>query len=123
MSDINYSFNITVAKDEFVQNFNATRTASMQSAGFLAVTLNLGTATAAVSTANAQSLGYAMLRSLSTATSSTATVSFGRLVGTTLTETVRLRPGEAAALRLHPGNYGARAAAATHTLLIQILED
>jgi hypothetical protein len=39
------------------------------------------------------------------------------------TSTVRLKPGDAAWLRLAPGDYGARAAADSIPLLIQILED
>lgn len=124
MSDIQFSLNISAVKDAFSQNFNiAGATAVMNSAGMLAVTLNLGTATQAVSTASASNLGYALARSLSTSTASTATVSFGRLVGTALHETVRLRPGEASWLRLAPGNYGAKAAVANTPLLLQILED
>jgi hypothetical protein len=38
-------------------------------------------------------------------------------------EVVQLKPGEAAWLRLAPGNYAARAAAATTPLMLQILED
>jgi hypothetical protein len=49
-------------------------------------------------------------------------VSFGRLDGTTLHETVRLRPGDAALFRLAPGNYAAKAAVSGR-LMLQVLED
>lgn len=124
MSDINFSLNIQATKDRFSQNFNVSaQTAVMNSAGMLAVTLNLGTTTQAVSTASANALGYALARSLSTATASTATISFGRISGTTLFETVQLRPGEASWFRLAPGNYAARAAVEGTPLFLQILED
>jgi hypothetical protein len=124
MSDISYSVNVLANKDAFSQSFISPNvTAVMNSAGMLAVTLTLGTATSAIQTASAGALGLAFARNLSTSTVSTHTVSFGRLSGTTLFETVQLRPGEAALLRLAPGNYGAKGATAGLPLLLQILED
>jgi hypothetical protein len=124
VSDINYNINANVNKGELQLQLNAVgKTVTMSTAGFLAVTLQLGTATSAINTASASQIGYCLARNLSTSTAGTATVSFGRLSGTTLFETVQLKPGEAAWLRLAPGNYAARAAAATTPLMLQILED
>lgn len=124
MSNIQYSLNANATKGPFSSVLvSGSVTAVMNSAGILAQTLNLGTATASVTTASASALGFAFLRNISTATASTATVSFGRLEGTTLHEVVRLRPGEVAWLRLAPGNYAAKAAAANLPLTLQILED
>lgn len=96
-------------------------TADIATAGVLSVTLNLGTATTQISTASAQSLGLCFARSLASVT--THTVSFGRLVGTNLYETVRLKAGEAALLRLAPGDYAAQAAVAGSRLVLTIVED
>lgn len=119
------TFSITgqVVKGSLQQIISATGvTADMSSTGMLAVTLSLGTATTAISTANMSSLGYCFARSLVTATAATATVSFGRLVAGTLHETCTLRPGEAAALRLSAGDYAARAAVAGSPLLLEVFE-
>jgi len=124
MSDIQYNINASVNKGELQLQLNAAgKTVTMSTAGFLAVTLQLGTATSAINTASASQIGYCLARNLSTSTASTATVSFGRLVGSVLFDTVQLKPGEAAWLRLAPGNYAAKAAAATTPLMLQILED
>ena len=61
-----------------------------------------------------------MARSL--ATTSTHTVSFGRYSGGTLYETVTLRGGEAAILRLASGDYAAKAAVADTRMLLHIVE-
>jgi len=50
-------------------------------------------------------------------------VSFGRFDGTNLHETVRLRAGEAAILRLAAGNYAARSAVGGSRLVINVIED
>ena len=124
MSDVQFSLNVSASKDAFSQQFLAAGvTAVMNSAGMLAVTLNLGTATSAINTASASSLGFCFARNLSTSTVATNTVSFGRVSGTTLFETVTLRPGEVAWLRLAAGNYAAKAASSGVPLLLQILED
>lgn len=122
MSDINYSVTVSVQKDEFQQQFLAAgRTATMGTVGMLAVTLQLGTATSVISTASAGTLGYAFARSLATA--GAASISFGRVSGTTLFDTVRLKAGDAAWFRMAPGNYAARASAEGTPLLLQILEE
>ena len=122
MPDINYSINGQVTKGALSQSFAASGvTADMATAGVLSVTLNLGTATTQVSTATLGSLGVCFARSLATET--THTVSFGRLDGTTLYETVRLKAGEAAVLRLAPGDYAAKAAVANTRLVLTVYED
>lgn len=124
MADITYSVNVQVAAGSLSQNLVATGvTADFATAGFLAVTLDVGTATQAISTASASSLGVAFARALHTSTTTTHTVSFGRLDGTALYETARLRPGDAALLRLAPGNYGTRSAAEGARLLLQVFEE
>lgn len=121
MSDVSYSINATANKGRFSQSFVASGlTASMSTAGLMAVTLSLGTTSTQITTTTLGSLGLCFAQSL--ATQSTHTVSFGRLDGTTLHETVSLRGGEAAVLRLAAGNYAARAAVAGSRLVLQILE-
>lgn len=124
MSNVQFNLNASANKDAFSQQFIASGvTAVMNSAGMLAVTLNLGTATSAISTASASNLGYCFARNLSTSTTTTQTVSFGRVWGVTLFDAVTLKPGEVAWLRLSAGNYAAKAAVANTPLLLQILED
>ena len=123
MPDVSYAINLNVSAGALQQNVNANVTANFQTTGLLAVTLDLGTATQAISTATLSNVGLAYARSLVVSTNQTATVSFGRLSGTTLFDVVRLKPGDAALLRLAPGNYGARAAAAGSRLLVQVFED
>lgn len=122
MSDINYSINGQVSKGSLLQSFAASAiTASMATAGVLAVTLELGTSTSQISTANLGALGLCFARSLATET--THTVSFGRLDGTNLYDAVRLKAGEAALLRLAAGDYAANAAVEGSRLVMTILED
>jgi hypothetical protein len=123
MSDINYSFNVALSKSPLVQNFAVSGvTADMAATGLYSVTPTLGTAVTQVSTATLASVGLCLARNLSTSTSTSTTVSFGRYVSSTLYETVTLRPGEAALLRLSAGSYAAKAAAEGTPLLLQILE-
>ena len=90
MPDISYSVNLNVNAGALNQNLNASNiTSDFSTTGFLAVTLNVGTATQAISTASASSVGLCFARSLNT--TETHTVSFGRLDGTTLHEVVRLK--------------------------------
>lgn len=122
MSDISYSINGQVSKGSLLQSFAASAvTANMATAGVLAVTLELGTATSQISTANIGAVGLCFARSL--ATEATHTVSFGRLDGTNLYESVRLKAGEAALLRLAAGDYAANAAVEGSRLVLTILED
>ncbi|NBW13174.1 MAG: hypothetical protein EBR82_34650 [Caulobacteraceae bacterium] len=121
MADVNYTINGQVAKGALSQSFAASGvTADMNTTGMIALTLNLGTATQAISTASLSSVGIAFARSL--ATTGTHTVSFGRLDGTTLYEAVTLRAGEAAVMRLAAGDYGAKAVVANSRLVISIYE-
>jgi hypothetical protein len=122
VADIQYNINALINKGPFNQQFVASNvTADLATAGMLSATLNLGTAVTQINTASASSLGLCYARSLATET--THTVSFGRFDGTTLHETVRLKAGEAAMLRLAPGNYAAKAAVAGSRLLLTVLED
>jgi len=124
MSNVTYSINASVQKNFFNQQFIAGGlTASMANTGMMAVTLEPGTSTQQIYTTDASVLGLTFARNLVTDTTGTSTISFGRLDGTSLYEAVRLKPGDAAWLRLAPGDYGARAAADSIPLLIQILED
>lgn len=122
MADITYGISLRVSAGALSQNLLASSvTSNFGTTGYLALTLNVGTATQAISTAAASNLGLCFAQSLVTTT--THTISFGRLDGTTLHETVRLRGGDAALLRLAPGNYGAKSAAAGGRLVLQILEE
>jgi hypothetical protein len=122
MADISYSVNLSVNAGALSQNLNASNiTSDFSTTGLLALTLNVGTSTQAITTASASSLGLCFARSLATA--GTHTVSFGRVSGTTIFETVRLKAGDATILRLAPGNYAAKADAPNSRLLLQILEE
>ena len=122
MPDIRYMIQLQAEKGNFSQSFVVNnRTTDMATAGMLSVTLSLGTTTTEISTATMGSLGICFARSLGTSTAQT--VSFGRISGTTLFDAVRLKGGDAAMLRLAPGNYAAKASAAGEKLLLNILED
>lgn len=122
MPDLSFSVSALVTKGSLSQSFNAANmTADIATAGMLAVTLNLDTNVTQLSTATMGALGLCYARNLATTT--THTVSFGRYSGGTLYETVRLRAGEAALLRLAPGEYAAKAAVSGSRLLINIIED
>lgn len=122
MADVTYNISGTVQKGALREQFNASAiTADIATAGVSAVTLGLNTSTTAVSTATLGAVGLAFIRNLATET--THTVSFGRLDGTNLFETVRLKAGEAALLRLAPGDYAAKAAVASTRAVITIYED
>lgn len=121
MADISYNIQAQVSKGAFSQSFAASGvTADIATAGIMSVTLNLGTSVTQVSTATLGQVGLCLARSLATTT--THTISFGRYVGGTLHETVQLRAGEAAVLRLAPGDYAAKAAVANTRLLLHIVE-
>ncbi|MEI8285701.1 MAG: hypothetical protein WCG15_00230 [Actinomycetes bacterium] len=122
MADINYTITGQVQKGALSQSFAASGiTADIATAGVLSVTLNLGTAVTQISTATLGSVGLAFARSLATET--THTVSFGRYSGGSLYETVRLKAGEAAVLRLATGDYAARSAVAGTRLVLTVYED
>lgn len=122
MADLNYTITGKVSKGSLSQSFAASGvTASMATGGVVAVTLELGTATSSVSTANLGAVGLCFARSL--ATTETHTVSFGRLNGTSLYETVRLKAGEAAVMRLAAGDYAAKSAVEGSRLVLTIYED
>jgi len=122
MPDVTYTINGQIAKGSLSQAFAASGvTASMATAGVASVTLELDTSTTAISTSTLGAVGLCFARSL--ATTETHTVSFGRLDGTNLFETVRLKAGEAAVLRLAAGDYAAKSAVAGSRLVLTIYED
>jgi hypothetical protein len=123
MPDINYTITGQVQKGALSQSFAASGiTADIATAGVLSVTLALNTNSTQISTATLGSVGLAFVRSLATTT--THEVSIGKLDGSTLHEVVRLKAGEAAVLRLAPGNYAAKAAVAgTTRVVLTIYED
>ena len=122
MPDVNYTINGQIAKGSLSQSFAASGvTASMATAGVASVTLELDTSTTAISTSTLGAVGLCFARSL--ATTETHTVSFGRLDGTNIFETVRLKAGEAAVLRLAAGDYVAKSAVAGSRLVLTIYED
>ena len=122
MADINYTITGQVQKGALSQSFAASGiTADIATAGVLSVTLNLGTAVTQISTATLGSVGLAFARSLATET--THTVSFGRYSGGSLYESVRLKAGEAAVLRLASGDYAASSAVAGTRLVLTVYED
>ena len=122
MPDVQYTINGQIAKGSLSQSFAASGvTADMATAGVVAVTLDLDTSTTSIGTTNLGALGLCFARSLATTT--THTVSFGRLIGTNLYETVRLKAGEAAVMRLAPGDYAANSAVSGSRLVLTIYED
>jgi hypothetical protein len=122
MPDVNFSITGQVSKGFLSQAFAASGvTSDMAESGMLSLTLPLGTAVSQVATAGMTSLGLCFARNL--ATTVTHTASFGRLVGTSLHSTVRLKGGEAAVMRLSPGEYAATAAVGGTRLLLQVFED
>jgi len=122
MPDVQYTINGQINKGSLLQSFAASGvTASMATAGVIAVTLELDTSTTAVSTASLGAVGLCFARSLATET--THTVSFGRVDSNVLYETVRLKAGEAAVMRLADGDYAAKAAVAGSRLVLTIYED
>lgn len=124
MSDVTYSINAQVSKGVFLQQYIAAgRTTDMTTVGALAVTVEPGTATTAVSTAAAGTLGYCFARNLADDTAGTAVVTFGRIDGTTFYGAVRLKPGDAAWFRLAPGDYAAQGVDGNPPLMVEILED
>jgi hypothetical protein len=126
MADVSYSINAQVSKGSLSQAFAAFGvTADIATAGMMSVTLDLGPQQVVVSTASLSSLGLCFARSLVT---TTHTVSFGRysgegIINETFLPTIRLRGGEAAILRLAPGDYGAVADVEGSRLLLTVLED
>ena len=123
MPDITFSIERLIDKNGFSQTDRHETTASMTIAGLKAQSPAIGTAVSAISTATLDTVGVAFARALVTSTATTATIEIGRLDGTTLYSFCRLKPNEAAVLRLAPGNYGAKANADGARLFISIAED
>lgn len=119
--DISYSIVEQVTRGNLNRQMAASGvTADMATSGIVGDTLSLGTATQSISTASLTAVGVCFARNL--ATTGTHTVSFGRLDGTALWESVTLRAGEAALFRMSSGNYAAKAAVAGTRLEYQITE-
>lgn len=123
MSDLALVFERNIQKGGFVDAERHETTAVMSITGLNEQTLPIGTAVQSVYTANIGTLGFAFARSLVTSTATTATIEIGRLDGTSLFSFCRLKPDEAALLRLAPGNYAAKADAAGARLFISIAEE
>jgi hypothetical protein len=122
MADLSYTISGSLNKGALQNTFSASGvTADLATAGLLAVTLELGTTTTQITTTTLGALGLCFARSLATET--THTVSIGRLDGTTLHDVVRLKAGEAAVLRLAPGDYAAKAAVEDTRAVLTIFED
>lgn len=122
MPDISYSVNLNVNAGALSQSLIASNvTSDFATTGILAVTLSVGTSTQAINTSSAAVLGLCFARSLNTA--STHSISFGRISGTSLFESIRLMGGEAALFRLAPGNYAARSSAPGGRLVLHVLEE
>jgi hypothetical protein len=122
MADLSYTISGSLNKGALQNTFSASGvTADLATAGLLAVTLELGTTSTQITTTTLGALGLCFARSLATET--THTVSIGRLDGTTLHDTVRLKAGEAAVLRLAPGDYAAKAAVEDTRAVLTIFED
>lgn len=123
MADINYTILGTVSKGSLRQTFNAASvTADMNVNGLYCVSLDLSTSVTQVSTASLASVGLCFVQNLSTA--ATHTVSFGRYDGpsSALHETLTLRAGESAVLRLASGSYAAKSAVAGSRMMLTIYE-
>jgi hypothetical protein len=102
MSDISYSVNFRVAKDNLSNQVQVGNiTASMSKVGYKSLTYSLSTATAAISTAGLSQVGLAFIRNLSTASASTAQI--GIYQGGSFISVATLRAGEAAITRLSTG--------------------
>lgn len=122
MADLSYTISGSLNKGALQNTFSASGvTADLATAGLLAVTLELGTTTTQITTTTLGALGLCFARSLATET--THTVSIGRLDGTTLHDVIRLKAGEAAVLRLAPGDYAAEAAVEDTRAVLTIFED
>jgi hypothetical protein len=121
MPDLTMSFQVSVARDLFSQQFMASGvTADMSASGVLAVPATLGTSPVTLTTTSLSSLGVAIVQNL--ATNSTQVVTFGRWDGSALWGAAALRGGEKSVFRLEPGNYAWKANVAGTRALVQILE-
>ena len=121
MPDISYTINLSVNKDylnDLVSVSNVT--ATMSDVGMNSMTIALSTNPASISTANLTKVGIAVLRNLSTATASTATI--GIAAGGSMAGFCTLRAGEPALFRMTPGvDYQATGTAGTR-LRVDITE-
>lgn len=122
MADLSFVVEATIDKDGFTDVVRKEHTATMSFAGVQASSPEVGTATTQIATASLNSVGFAFAQSIVTSTATTATIEIGKLVGTTLHGFCKLRPNEAALLRLAEGDYAAKADADGAKLFISIAE-
>jgi hypothetical protein len=121
-----FVFNTLRLEDDGLEKeFSGQVDATNSERGFTADTPPISTAVTNLSTASLSAVGYAFLRSLSTATSTpaTQTITVGRLDGTNFVAFCRLRPNESGVIRLAPGSYAAQAAVEGDRLLFAVIED
>lgn len=101
MADISYGVSLRVSKGFLASTINVNAaTAAMAQTGMLSQTLTLSSNAVSISTANLSSAGIAFLQNLSTATNATAAI--GVLSGGSFIGFSELRSGEPAILRLTP---------------------
>lgn len=119
MADISHTINLSVNTGTWSQNINTPQvTADFATAGMMAVTLNVGTATQQIVTSSASVLGLCMARSLGT-----TTISLGRLVGTAVHVAVRIKRNDAQIFRLAPVDYAVYGDGENGKVLLQILQE
>lgn len=123
MSNITIATSLQFVKDGLSDVYTGSQTATMSVGGIFVQSPTIGTNVTSISTATLTKLGYAFVQSLSVATAATATITFGRMVGTSFAGTVQLRANEPAVLRLAAGDYAAQSAVEGSRLLVAILED
>jgi hypothetical protein len=119
---ITYNVSLDVNAPQFQQNFGAfnVTNALPSTVGIFVVSLTPGTVAVAIDTAQARNLGLCFARAQHTGFATT--FSLGRLDGTTLYPVVTLRGGDAALLRLSPGDYGVVGNTPEARAVLQILE-
>jgi len=122
MSDLRFFVEYSISKDGFVDAVSKEHTATMSFAGVQASSPDVGTSSTQIATASLNSVGFAFAQSIVTSTVTTATITIGRLDGTTLHGFCKLKPNEGALLRLADGDYAAEADADGAKLFISIAE-
>lgn len=120
MADLNMQIGLRKSQGILRYRADASYTAVSLVQGMKVQTLDLAPSPSAISTSSLSTLGICFAQSLSTV--ATVTMSFGRLVGTNLISMCTLKAGEAALLRLHAGEYAAKADVAGSRMLLTIME-
>lgn len=122
MSDLRFFVQSSIDKDGFVDSYSKEHTATMSFAGVQASSPDVGTSSTQIATASLNAVGFAFAQSIVTSTATTATIEIGKLDGTTMHSFCKLKPNEAALLRLADGDYAAKADADGAKLFISIAE-